>query len=190
MRTFDRRLAHVEAQVNALFPEPVQTPEEAAADQAAGLAILTRWLERLTDSMAEAHYYLLQAWIDDYGKRCQHDPCPLPPGLSDHLFKLWAWKGDETRPIALPAEVVEVYLAGDAHQRLNTRPYYDCEQCGYPVPTVFFMTQHGWCPFERCPIPGCNGAVGYHAYDIAHQANGWHNLVPYSQRDTRPPHRW
>jgi hypothetical protein len=65
---------------------------------------------------------------------------------------------------------------------LNTRPHADCESCGTPVPVSFFFMQDKqvW-HFERCPLDGCNGVTGWHAYDIAHGHEGYQNLKPYSQ---------
>jgi hypothetical protein len=182
MRDARRRLEKVEAQVNALFPPP-PTPEEQAAKQEAWNALVKRWLTRLTDSMDRAHDYLLQAWIEDFRQPCQHDPCPVPPGLRDHINILWGWKRDESKPISLPAPIVEAYLSGDAHQQLNTRPHLDCERCASPIPVLFFFVpgkQH--CPFEQCPVCGCH-TLGWHAYDIAQGNPGYQNLKPYSQRD-------
>jgi hypothetical protein len=179
-KNLEARMAKLEAVVNEVLGPPPPTPEEVAAKAAAWNAMCERWASALIESMDVArHQWVLHHWAQHLLRQCEVRPCAvLPPGLIDHLNILWSWKWDETKPVALPPEVVEVYLQGD---RLNCRPHVDCERCGYILPiSFFFMQDKQVCHFERCPLD--NGFVGWHAYDIKHQANGWHNLVPYSQR--------
>jgi hypothetical protein len=72
----------------------------------------------------------------------------------------------ENQPLEFPAEVAAIYLSGE-----YSATTYECEDCGYDLPTKW-PDRHADPPtpfrnyFERCPL--CGGKVGGYAYYSKH----------------------
>jgi hypothetical protein len=73
----------------------------------------------------------------------------------------------ENQPLVFPAEVAGIYLSGE-----YSATKYDCEDCGYDLPTKW-PDRYANPPtpmriyFERCPL--CGGKVGWHAFYAKHK---------------------
>lgn len=63
-------------------------------------------------------------------------------------------------PLALPAPVVEFYLAVAAGELGLETPLFECENCGYGLPRVFTV----------CPLCGGRVALGAHSQKCAAKA--------------------
>jgi hypothetical protein len=171
--SLERRLARLKR--HPCLQQPVRA-EDTAELRRAWEGKVRAWLVRLADSMDEAHYGLVAAWMEDYPGPCRHTPCPVPAGLGKTLDILFDWVDCPDRPVALPSAVVEVYLKGGR----ATMPHVDCEDCHYPLPTTGFFAAPTIYHFPRCPL--CQGVTGWRAWDIKHGSRGYQSLKPYGER--------
>ena len=73
----------------------------------------------------------------------------------------------QNQPLVFPAAVASIYLSGE-----YSATTYDCEDCGYDLPTKW-PNPNANPPtpqriyFERCPL--CGGNVGWHAFYAKHR---------------------
>lgn len=102
----------------------------------------------LAPTMAPEHVaVVLRTFVTEDWVRGRTGPCTLARVVSHALAREWGG------PLALPAEVAEVYL-----REPETLPLHTCTSCGYRTPT---FVGHGYdkhpAYFSRCPL--CAGRV-------------------------------